>query len=55
MGAMPAPTPTVVVGFDLDLTLVDSRERIMSSYLRALHDVGPRSPARTSSRTWASR
>ena len=40
MGAMPAPTPTVVVGFDLDLTLVDSRERIMSSYLRALHDVG---------------
>ena len=40
MGAMSAPTPTVVVGFDLDLTLVDSRERIMTSYLRALHDVG---------------
>jgi phosphoglycolate phosphatase len=34
------PTPSLVVGFDLDLTLVDSRERIMSSYLRALHDVG---------------
>jgi phosphoglycolate phosphatase len=38
MGGMPAPS--LVVGFDLDLTLVDSRERIMSSYLRALHDVG---------------
>ena len=38
MGAMSAPC--LVVGFDLDLTLVDSRERIMTSYLRALHDVG---------------
>lgn len=29
-----------MVGFDLDLTLVDSRERIISSYLHALRDVG---------------
>lgn len=34
-----ARTP-LVVGFDLDLTLVDSRERIVSAYLRALRDVG---------------
>jgi phosphoglycolate phosphatase len=38
MGGM--SVPTLVVGFDLDLTLVDSRERIMSAYLRALRDVG---------------
>jgi phosphoglycolate phosphatase len=34
-----AATP-LVVGFDLDLTLVDSRERIVTSYIRALRDVG---------------
>ncbi|HET7474508.1 MAG TPA: HAD hydrolase-like protein, partial [Dermatophilaceae bacterium] len=28
------------VGFDLDLTLVDSRERIISAYVRALRDIG---------------
>lgn len=30
----------LVVGFDLDLTLVDSRERIMRAYIHALRDVG---------------
>lgn len=29
-----------VIGFDLDLTLVDSRERILSSFRRALRDLG---------------
>lgn len=32
--------PRLTVGFDLDLTLVDSRERIVASYTRALADVG---------------
>jgi phosphoglycolate phosphatase len=31
---------TLVVGFDLDLTLVDSRERIFHAYIHALRDVG---------------
>ena len=34
---LPAP---LTVGFDLDLTLVDSHERILSAYIRALHDLG---------------
>lgn len=33
-------TPELVVGFDLDLTLVDSHERIVSSYLAALAHLG---------------
>jgi len=33
-------TSALVVGFDLDLTLVDSHERILSAYIRALHDLG---------------
>lgn len=39
VSSTPAPPP-LVVGFDLDLTLVDSRERIMRSYIHALRDVG---------------
>ena len=34
---MPA---SLTVGFDLDLTLVDSQERILSAYVRALRDLG---------------
>jgi Predicted phosphatases len=34
---IPAP---LTVGFDLDLTLVDSHERIISAYIRALADLG---------------
>ena len=34
---MPLP---LTVGFDLDLTLVDSHERIISAYIRALRDLG---------------
>jgi phosphoglycolate phosphatase len=30
----------LTVGFDLDLTLVDSHERILSAYIRALADLG---------------
>ena len=33
-------TVPLVVGFDLDLTLVDSHERIISAYIRALGDLG---------------
>jgi phosphoglycolate phosphatase len=33
-------TPPLTVGFDLDLTLVDSRDRILSAYIRALRDLG---------------
>jgi len=33
-------TAPLVVGFDLDLTLVDSHERIISAYIRALGDLG---------------
>ena len=33
-------TQPLAVGFDLDLTLVDSRERIINAYQSALHDVG---------------
>ncbi|MHB8187606.1 MAG: HAD family hydrolase [Dermatophilaceae bacterium] len=31
---------SLTVGFDLDLTLVDSHERIISAYIRALRDLG---------------
>jgi len=33
-------TSPLTVGFDLDLTLVDSHERIISAYIRALGDLG---------------
>jgi len=33
-------TAALTVGFDLDLTLVDSHERIISAYIRALGDLG---------------
>ena len=33
-------TELLSVGFDLDLTLVDSHERIISAYIRALRDLG---------------
>jgi phosphoglycolate phosphatase len=33
-------TSALTVGFDLDLTLVDSHERIISAYIRALRDLG---------------
>jgi phosphoglycolate phosphatase len=33
-------TASLTVGFDLDLTLVDSRQRIISAYIRALRDLG---------------
>jgi phosphoglycolate phosphatase len=33
-------TAPLTVGFDLDLTLVDSHERIMSAFIRALGDLG---------------
>ena len=33
-------TAALTVGFDLDLTLVDSHERIISAYIRALRDLG---------------
>jgi phosphoglycolate phosphatase len=33
-------TAPLIVGFDLDLTLVDSHERILSAYIRALRDLG---------------
>lgn len=33
-------TAPLTVGFDLDLTLVDSHERIIGSYIRALRDLG---------------
>jgi phosphoglycolate phosphatase len=32
--------PPLTVGFDLDLTLVDSQERILSAYVRAFRDLG---------------
>ena len=40
VATMALPQSRLVVGFDLDLTLVDSRERIMRSYIHALRDVG---------------
>ena len=33
-------TAPLTVGFDLDLTLVDSHERIINAYIRALRDLG---------------
>ena len=33
-------TAPLTVGFDLDLTLVDSHDRIISAYVRALRDLG---------------
>lgn len=33
-------TPPLTVGFDLDLTLVDSHERVINAYIRALRDLG---------------
>jgi len=33
-------TVPLTVGFDLDLTLVDSHERVISAYIRALGDLG---------------
>jgi len=33
-------TAPLTVGFDLDLTLVDSHQRIISAYIRALRDLG---------------
>jgi len=33
-------TAPLTVGFDLDLTLVDSQERIISAYIRSLGDLG---------------
>ena len=33
-------TESLVVGFDLDLTLVDSHKRIINAYIRALGDLG---------------
>ena len=33
-------TAPLTVGFDLDLTLVDSHERIINAYIRALQDLG---------------
>jgi len=33
-------TVPLIVGFDLDLTLVDSHDRIISAYIRALRDLG---------------
>jgi phosphoglycolate phosphatase len=33
-------TARLTIGFDLDLTLVDSHERIISAYIRALADLG---------------
>jgi phosphoglycolate phosphatase len=36
----PSATAHLTVGFDLDLTLVDSHERILSAYIRALGDLG---------------
>lgn len=33
-------TASLTVGFDLDLTLVDSHDRIISAYIRALQDLG---------------
>ncbi|MEP7017815.1 MAG: HAD hydrolase-like protein [Actinomycetota bacterium] len=32
--------PALTVGFDLDLTLVDSHDRILSAFIRALRDLG---------------
>ena len=40
MAAPPSLTVALTVGFDLDLTLVDSHERILSAYIRALGDLG---------------
>ncbi len=37
---VPGVNSSLAVGFDLDLTLVDSHERILSAYIRALHDLG---------------
>jgi phosphoglycolate phosphatase len=34
------PAGPLTVGFDLDLTLVDSHERVISAYVRALGDLG---------------
>jgi len=36
----PSATAPLTVGFDLDLTLVDSHERIISAFIRALGDLG---------------
>jgi len=33
-------TETLTVGFDLDLTLVDSHDRIINAFIRALRDLG---------------
>jgi phosphoglycolate phosphatase len=38
--ATPDVPAVLTVGFDLDLTLVDSHERILSAYIRALRDLG---------------
>ena len=38
--APPGVSAALTVGFDLDLTLVDSQERIISAYIRALADLG---------------
>ena len=40
MTAPPGVPAPLTVGFDLDLTLVDSHERILSAYIRALADLG---------------
>ena len=40
MTAPPNVRASLTVGFDLDLTLVDSHERILSAYIRALGDLG---------------
>jgi phosphoglycolate phosphatase len=36
----PDPASRLTVGFDLDLTLVDSHDRVISAYVRALGDLG---------------
>jgi len=38
--SVPRVNSSLAVGFDLDLTLVDSHERILNAYIRALHDLG---------------
>ena len=40
MTVSPSATAPLTVGFDLDLTLVDSHERIISAFIRALGDLG---------------
>jgi phosphoglycolate phosphatase len=38
--SLPGSPARLTVGFDLDLTLVDSHERILRAYIRALADLG---------------